>query len=188
MTRILLVRHGRTTANATGVLAGRSEVGLDDDGLLQAQDLGYRLAAVPLTLAVSSPMLRTRQTADAILRGRKVALQIEPGLAECDYGDWTGRPLAELAKDPLWSTVQQQPSAAVFPAGSPSPVPSARAVAAVRELAREAQQVAAAQHEAALDKARRKAEEKAARKAARKSERKPERKVRAQVRREGGPR
>lgn len=167
MTRILLVRHGRTTANASGILAGRSDVELDADGLLQAQDLGYRLAGVPLTVAVSSPMLRTRQTAEAILRGRSVDLEIEPDLAECDYGDWTGKPLAELAKDPLWTTVQRQPSAVVFPGGESLPESSARAVAAVRRIVRDAKQRAEVAARTAQEKARRKAEEKAARKAAR---------------------
>ncbi|MDQ1304277.1 MAG: hypothetical protein QG671_104, partial [Actinomycetota bacterium] len=58
---------------------------------------------------------------------------IDERLAEVDYGQWTGRKLAELVKEPLWTVVQQQPSAAVFPDGEGLAQVQARAVAAVRE-------------------------------------------------------
>ncbi len=62
-------------------------------------------------------------------------MQTEPRLAEVRYGDWTGRPLKELAKQPLWKVVQQHPSAAVFPGpeGEGLAETQARAVAAVRD-------------------------------------------------------
>ena len=56
----------------------------------------------------------------------------ERGLLECDYGDWTGRELTSLAKDPLWATVQAHPSAAAFPGGESMAGMAARAVEAVR--------------------------------------------------------
>jgi probable phosphomutase (TIGR03848 family) len=58
---------------------------------------------------------------------------IDDRLAEVDYGQWTGRKLSELMTEPLWSVVQQQPSAAVFPDGEGLAGVQARAVAAVRE-------------------------------------------------------
>ncbi|MCX6479670.1 MAG: MSMEG_4193 family putative phosphomutase, partial [Mycobacterium sp.] len=65
------------------------------------------------------------------------ALSLQPlvddRLAEVDYGAWTGRELKELVQEPLWSVVQQQPSAAVFPEGEGLAQVQARAVAAVRE-------------------------------------------------------
>jgi len=133
---VLLVRHGRTTANATGVLAGRTDVQLDETGSTQAVDAGKRLAAVPLAAVVSSPRQRCRQTAMAILAQQEVAadgeLVVEPGLDECDYGDWQGRPLADLAKEPLWVTIQSQPSAVTFPGGESMAQMQTRGVAAVR--------------------------------------------------------
>ena len=56
----------------------------------------------------------------------------DEGLTECGYGDWEGRQLKDLAKEPLWQVVQQHPSAAVFPNGEAMSDMSARAVAAVR--------------------------------------------------------
>ncbi len=136
MTTVILLRHGRTTANAGGVLAGWSPgVELDETGQAQVAAVGQRLAPVPLAAVVSSPLERCQQTAGAVLAGRDLELQTDDRLGEARYGDWTGRPLKELVKDPMWKVVQQHPSAAVFPGpeGEGLAQTQARAVAAVRE-------------------------------------------------------
>ena len=132
---MILVRHGRTTANASGVLAGRTPgVRLDEVGAEQAARTGERLSVVPLVAAVTSPLERCRQTTKAILSAQAASLRpvSERGITECDYGDWQGRPLKELAKEKLWSTVQAQPSAVTFPGGESMVAMQARAVSAVR--------------------------------------------------------
>jgi probable phosphomutase (TIGR03848 family) len=132
---VLFVRHG-LTAMTGPVLAGHTPgVHLDERGLAQAAKVAERLAPVPLAAVVTSPLDRCVETAAAILSGRELAAQVEPRLAEVRYGDWTGRPLKELAKEPLWRVVQAHPSAAVFPGaeGEPLAASQARAVAAVRE-------------------------------------------------------
>lgn len=137
MATLVLLRHGRTTANASGLLAGRTPgVSLDDTGREQASRAGERLAAVPLVALVSSPMERCRETAAAVLERQEEppVLRIEDALTECDYGAWQGRLLKELAKEPLWTTVQRQPSAAVFPDGESMTAMQARAVEAVRRI------------------------------------------------------
>lgn len=130
MATVLLLRHGRTTANADGGLAGRLPVELDEHGRGQALAVGERLRAVPLAAVVSSPLVRCRQTLALALPGAEPVL--EDGLVECDYGSWEGQPLKKLAKDPLWPVVQVHPSAAVFPGGEAMAAMAARAVAAVR--------------------------------------------------------
>jgi probable phosphomutase (TIGR03848 family) len=135
VTTVILLRHGRTTANAAGVLAGWTPgVQLDDTGSAQVQAVGERLAKVPLAAVVSSPLERCRQTAEAVVAGRDLAVQDDDRLGEARYGDWTGRSIKELSKDPLWKVVQQHPSAAVFPGpeGEGLAQTQARAVAAVR--------------------------------------------------------
>jgi probable phosphomutase (TIGR03848 family) len=127
---VLLLRHGRTTANASGGLAGRQPVELDDTGRDQAARAGGRLKELPLAAVVSSPLIRCRQTLELAVPGIEPVL--EDGLIECGYGDWEGRPLKELAKEPLWPVVQHHPSAVVFPNGEAMAAMSARAVAAVR--------------------------------------------------------
>ncbi|ROQ60564.1 putative phosphomutase (TIGR03848 family) [Rathayibacter sp. PhB152] len=135
MPTLLLVRHGRTTANTAGILAGRTAgVRLDDVGRTQAARTGERLAAVPLAAVVSSPLERCRQTARYLLERQdgSPATPIEKGITECDYGEWQGRSLRDLAKEPMWSVVQNQPSAAVFPGGEGLAGMQARSVAAIR--------------------------------------------------------
>jgi probable phosphomutase (TIGR03848 family) len=135
MATVVLVRHGRTSANASGTLAGRTPgVRLDDTGTAQAERAGARLAAVPLAAIVSSPLERCRQTARLIARAHPAAPRVssDRGLTECDYGEWQGRPLKELAKEKLWKVVQGQPSAAVFPGGESMATMQARVVDAVR--------------------------------------------------------
>ncbi|SNT58766.1 probable phosphomutase, MSMEG_4193 family [Asanoa hainanensis] len=130
MATLLLLRHGRTTANADGGLAGRQPVELDETGKAQAVAVGARLRALPLAEVVSSPLIRCRQTLELALPSAEPS--IEDGLIECGYGEWEGQPLKKLAKDPLWPVVQVHPSAAVFPGGEAMAAMSARAVGAVR--------------------------------------------------------
>jgi probable phosphomutase (TIGR03848 family) len=132
---LLLVRHGRTHANAAGVLAGRTPgVELDAVGREQAEAVAERLSAVPLSAVVSSPLERCRQTAQAIVRQQKgITPMVDERLSECDYGEWTGKTLNELAEEDLWQVVQQHPSAAAFPGGESMRDLHARAVDAVRD-------------------------------------------------------
>jgi probable phosphomutase (TIGR03848 family) len=133
VTTLILLRHGRSSANAAGVLAGRTPgVALDDTGRAQAEKVVERLAVLPLAEVVTSPADRCRQTIAPLTAARRLDATIEPGLAEVDYGAWTGRELKALAKEPLWKVVQQHPSAAVFPEGEGLAGMQARAVEAVR--------------------------------------------------------
>jgi len=132
---VLLVRHG-LTAMTGPVLAGHTPgVHLDERGRAQAAAMAARLVPVPLAAVVTSPLERCVETAQAVLAGRSLVSSIEPRLAEVRYGDWTGKPLKELAKQPLWRVVQAHPSAAVFPGAEGEALAGAqsRAVSAVRE-------------------------------------------------------
>lgn len=137
----LLIRHGRTSSNAKGTLAGWTEgVGLDDVGRQQAVSLAERLRGLPIRTVVSSPLQRCVETAQIVVDAlADVTVRTDERLGECRYGAWTGRPLRELAEEPLWRTVQDQPSAARFPdgemfAGESIAQMQARALLAVREI------------------------------------------------------
>ena len=118
VTLVLLVRHGLTATTGT-VLTGRTPgIRLDDRGRAQAAALAARLAPVPLDAIITSPLERCRQTAEALAAARDgspVAVTDDERLSECKYGDWTGKPLKVLARDPLWRVVQAHPSAVTFP-------------------------------------------------------------------------
>jgi probable phosphomutase (TIGR03848 family) len=131
MPTVILVRHGRSSANTSGTLAGRTPgVKLDDTGVQQAAAIAQRLAELPLAAIVTSPLERCKQTAAAIAKqhdGLRPAT--DRRLTECGYGDWTGQKIATLAKDPLWAVVQQHPSAVTFPGGESMRAMQQRAVA-----------------------------------------------------------
>ncbi|MBV9515178.1 MAG: MSMEG_4193 family putative phosphomutase [Mycobacteriaceae bacterium] len=134
---VILLRHGRSTSNTAHVLAGRSEgVDLDERGREQAEMLGKRLGSLPIRALVSSPLLRCTRTLEPLAAALGVEPVVDPRLSEVDYGQWTGRKLGDLVKEPLWKVVQIQPSAAVFPDGEGLAQVQVRAVAAVREYDR----------------------------------------------------
>jgi probable phosphomutase (TIGR03848 family) len=132
MATLILARHGRTAANASGTLAGRSKgVHLDDKGREQVAAAAERLTGLDLAAVLSSPLERCRETAKLLVPG--TTAKVDRRLQECDYGEWTGAALKDLAKEKLWSVVQAQPSAARFPGGESLQEMSARVVGAVRE-------------------------------------------------------
>ena len=134
MGTVILLRHGRSTANSAGVLAGRTlGVALDESGVAQAQALVGRLAQLPLAALVSSPLQRCQETVAPLAQARELEVTVDDRFVEVDYGQWTGRELSKLGKEPLWKVVQSHPSAAVFPGGEGLAALQARAVAAVRE-------------------------------------------------------
>ncbi len=117
-TLVLRVRHGRT-ATTGSVLPGRAPgLHLAPEGVAQAEAAAARIGALPKVDAVyASPLERTRETAAPIgaATGRKV--HRAKGLLECDFGDWTGRKLADLRRLPEWELVQRHPSGFRFPGG-----------------------------------------------------------------------
>lgn len=138
MATVVLVRHGRTAANASGILAGRAPgMHLDEHGVTQAERTAQRLADLPLRAVVSSPLERTVSTAHAIVqgqasKGRDLVLQEDAAFVECDYGNWTGRSLKELTKEPAWKQVQSHPSSVTFPSGESMMEMQLRAVRGIR--------------------------------------------------------
>jgi probable phosphomutase (TIGR03848 family) len=108
-------------------------VALDEQGQAQADALVQRLAQLPLAAVVCSPLQRCRDTVAPLAQARELEVTVDGGFIEVDYGEWTGRELRTLGKDPLWKVVQTHPSGAVFPGGEALAAMQARAVAAVRE-------------------------------------------------------
>lgn len=117
-TLVLLVRHGQTPTTGK-LLPGRAPgLHLADSGNEQASAVAARIAELPRVDAIyASPLERTRQTAAPIGKSLKQRVQIDKGLLECDFGDWTGKELSALMKLPEWSTVQRAPSTFRFPNG-----------------------------------------------------------------------
>ncbi|MFV2174167.1 MSMEG_4193 family putative phosphomutase [Actinomadura sp. LOL_016] len=138
MTTLLLVRHGLTAMTGPMLAGWTPGLGLDERGRAQAAALARRIAELPLAAIVSSPLDRCVQTAEAVAAGRPGAagaVRTDDRFGEVHYGDWTGRRIEDLAKEPLWRVVQTHPSAARFPGEDGESLAAAqhRAVAAVRD-------------------------------------------------------
>lgn len=138
MPTVFLLRHG-LTAMTGPVLSGRMpDVHLDARGEEQAVIAAQRLAVLPLSAIVTSPLERCAETAKAVHKaqraaGRALTIKTDRRLLECDYGDWTGKQIKSLVKDPLWPVVQAHPSGVIFPGGESMAAMAERAVRAIRD-------------------------------------------------------
>ncbi len=134
-TTVLLVRHGQTPTTGK-VLPGRAKgLHLADEGRRQADIAAARIAEMKRVDAVySSPLERAKETAAPISTARGLRTQIDRGLLECDFGDWTGAELKRLMKLPEWQTVQRAPSTFRFPNGESFSEMQTRMVSALDRL------------------------------------------------------
>jgi probable phosphoglycerate mutase len=137
-TVVLLVRHG-TTSTTGKVLPGRAPgLHLAETGQAQARRAADRIALLGpdrIAAVYASPLERTRETAAPIARAAGRRVRKNPGLMECDFGDWTGRRLTALRKVSAWSQVQRHPSGFRFPGGESFAEMQQRIVGALQDLA-----------------------------------------------------
>ena len=123
---LILVRHGRTAANAEGLLQGRLDQPLDEVGRAQAQAVAKSIG--PVDEVISSPLIRAHETARAF--GQDVTL--DDRWMELAYGDYEGKPYMDVSSD-VWSRWNEDP--AFQPVGGESLVDlDARVAAALDEL------------------------------------------------------
>jgi len=96
---IVFARHGQTAPNRDGLVLGRADPELTEEGHRQAVLLAAALAGEPVAAIVTSPLLRARQTAEVVAGacGGGVPLAVDQRLVEIDWGAWEGRPAGSLA-------------------------------------------------------------------------------------------
>jgi broad specificity phosphatase PhoE len=100
--QIFLVRHGETAWSKSGQHTGRTDLPLNEQGEQEARTLVERLGATKFSRVFTSPRQRARRTCE--LAGLGAAAEIEPDLAEWDYGDYEGLRTAEILKlQPDWN-------------------------------------------------------------------------------------
>lgn len=132
MTRLFLIRHGRSTANVAGILAGHQQgVELDERGVAQAIALAEKFEVPDLKAIISSPVLRCQQTASYLAMRLAMKVTTDERFTEMDFGLWQGRSLSELVEEPLWVTIQSEPSQVRFPGGESFSEVGARANEAI---------------------------------------------------------
>lgn len=101
-TRVILVRHGQTDANAGGRMQGQQDVPLNDTGRRQAADVATRLVAFAPDGIVSSDLSRASATAAAIGAATGAPITTDPQLREINIGTWQGKTSAQVAAENPW--------------------------------------------------------------------------------------
>ena len=118
MSRIFLLRHAHSTANAKGILAGRLEnIALSKDGYLQRDKLENRLAEAIFDQVISSPLQRCRETIINFEPNPFIASEFQ----EVHYGDWTGKKMSTLMRNSAWREIHKHPASVRFPNGETLP-------------------------------------------------------------------
>lgn len=106
---LIIVRHGRTTANATGLLQGRADNPLDPVGRQQAAAIAAALAGLERPRVISSSLVRARQTAEIVASGLAAApATVDDRFIELDYGHLDGTPVRDVPAE-TWAAWRADP-------------------------------------------------------------------------------
>jgi broad specificity phosphatase PhoE len=118
MSRIFLLRHAHSTANAKGILAGRLEnIPLSKEGYSQREKLDLRISQTKFDQVISSPMQRCLET----IANFESAPSIFDEFQEVHYGDWTGKKMSSLMRNAAWREIHKHPASVRFPNGETLP-------------------------------------------------------------------
>ena len=134
MTVFHLLRHGEHGLLGR-VLAGRMPgVGMTERGRAEIASQAERLAAEKVVALYSSPLQRTRETAEIVAERLGLPIGFRDDLLELDFGEWTGATFDSIRADPRWQAWSTQRSLASIPGGESMRAVQQRVVAAVVEL------------------------------------------------------
>jgi broad specificity phosphatase PhoE len=117
MTTFLLIRHGHCDPVGRSIAGRKPGVHLNARGRAEAEILGQRLSSVDITAIYSSPLERALETAAAVATLRNLPVETSPALTEIDFGEWTGRTLAELSRLAEWKAFNSFRSGTRIPGG-----------------------------------------------------------------------
>ena len=136
MTRLILVRHGRTEWNRVERFRGRADIKLDKVGIKQAEAAAARIADWQVSTLYSSPLRRASTTAEILARPLSLEVKLLPAIIDINYGKWQGlSPEEAAAKDgDLYSKWMGSPHKVKFPGGESLTAVRERAASAVDSL------------------------------------------------------
>lgn len=131
---ILLVRHGATPTTGR-VLPGRTPgLHLSEAGMAQAERVAERVVALKPSALYASPLERAMETAAPTAEATGLVPVEEPGLLECDFGEWTGETLSSVSRHAQWRSLMTAPASFRFPGGESLAELDARVVATLERL------------------------------------------------------
>lgn len=136
MTRLIIVRHGRTEWNREERFRGRADLELDEVGREQAKATAKRVEEWPVDAIYSSPLLRTRETAESLATLIGLNVNALPGIIDIDYGQFQGLSLeeAEAKYGEMYQQWWNSPHQVTFPGGESLKEVQDRAMAALYTL------------------------------------------------------
>jgi broad specificity phosphatase PhoE len=137
-TRVFLIRHGVTEWHREKKVLGQRDVGLNADGISQAQSIAQALSELPMGEVLSSPMLRAVQTAEIIAGAHKIDIARDPRLADFRVGKWEGMSYAEVAASPEYQRFLADPLSERIPGGEDLKQIRDRAISAVEQAIEDA--------------------------------------------------
>ncbi len=135
--RLYLVRHGETEYNRHDLFRGLKDIPLNETGRRQAEAAAEYLKDHPIAAFYSGPLRRSRDTCEAIARVHGAPVRLMPQLQDIDYGEWSGRTVAEVEESHpeifhVWGT---DPELVTFPGGESLADAAARVAQGLAELA-----------------------------------------------------
>jgi broad specificity phosphatase PhoE len=137
MTDFVLVRHGETEWSSQARYAGGTDVALSDRGREQAGRLTGWAAQAGLAGVWCSPLVRARETAEIAIGDTRLALHVDPRLAELDFGEAEGLTVEQMRErfPDRRRAFERDPIVAPLPGGEPPQEALHRALDCLREIA-----------------------------------------------------
>jgi probable phosphomutase (TIGR03848 family) len=136
MTTFLLIRHALCDPVGKSIAGRQPGIHLNAEGRRQAEALALWLGNLSLQAIYSSPLERALETANPIAVRRGLEVVMAPGVNEIDFGEWTGKALAELDGRPDWRAFNSFRSGTRIPGGEAMPEVLARALGELDRLRR----------------------------------------------------
>ncbi len=137
MAVFLLIRHGHNDVVGRTLAGRKSGIHLNATGKDQAEKLVERLSEVPIQAIFSSPMERTRETAEPLARNLGLEIGIMEDITEIDFGEWAGRSFEDLENDPEWRHFNTFRSGTRIPGGELMVEVQNRMVTSIEKLRKE---------------------------------------------------
>ncbi|HJR16861.1 MAG TPA: histidine phosphatase family protein [Gemmatimonadales bacterium] len=134
MTTFLLIRHAHCDPVGRAIAGRSAGVHLSRKGQAEAETLGERLSGLAISAIYSSPLERALETAAPIAERQRLRVRTAPGLLEIDFGEWTGRSLAELDSLAEWKAFNRSRNSTRIPGGESTAEVLARSVGELDRL------------------------------------------------------
>jgi probable phosphomutase (TIGR03848 family) len=134
MTTFYLIRHATNDFVGKAIAGWSAGVRLNAAGREQAERLGAKMAGRGIAALYSSPLERALETAEPIARTLQLNVEVREALGEVRFGDWTGKRMDELARDPHWEMFNRYRSGTRAPGGELAVESQARMVVELETL------------------------------------------------------